>query len=154
MVICFLESVLTCTPILFVKFGQKAVGAIDFTMYSTKTNTGYVRGNRNFYNIDQFDNPLYPALAKADDTSTKIARSQMTELPVDLGEEEPCNTCRDKECFNITLCQNKYVIVYEDHVLVNTSDDTQFSFARTPYFTKKLEGLDGFYGFFPRTYLP
>ena len=30
MVITFLESVLSCTPILFVKFGQKAVGAIDF----------------------------------------------------------------------------------------------------------------------------
>ena len=70
MVICFLESVLSCTPILFVKFGQKAVGAIDFTMYSTKTNSGYIRGNRNFYNIDPFNNPLQPLIPEVSDANT------------------------------------------------------------------------------------
>ena len=35
MVITFLESALSVTPILFVKFGQKAVGAIDYTMRAT-----------------------------------------------------------------------------------------------------------------------
>ena len=30
LVITFFESVLSATPILFVKFGQKAVGAIDY----------------------------------------------------------------------------------------------------------------------------
>ena len=105
MVICFLESVLSCTPILFVKFGQKAVGAIDFTMFSTKSNSGYVKGNRNFYNIDPFNNPLQPPIPKASDANTQIARYQSTlELAVDLGDEEdePCNPCRNKTCFNIT----------------------------------------------------
>ena len=60
MVITFLQSVLSCTPILFVKFGQKAVGAIDFTMKATTSDTSAIAGNVNYYDIDQFNNPYYP----------------------------------------------------------------------------------------------
>ena len=60
MVITFLESVLSCTPVLFVKFGQKAVGAIDYTMKSTLENTEYLDGNVNFYGINPFTNNLHP----------------------------------------------------------------------------------------------
>lgn len=46
------------------------------------------------------------------------------------------------------------MIVYDDHVAINSTEGILFSFARTPYFDQRLEGLEGFYGFFPRTYLP
>ena len=61
LVITFFESVLSATPILFVKFGQKAVGAIDYSMRSTTNNTSSIKGNVNFYNINPFTSPFHPA---------------------------------------------------------------------------------------------
>ena len=65
MVIVLLKSVIDCSPILFVKIGQQAVGAIDFQLTSSsysdqKSETPtppMIPANTNWYAIDPFDNP-------------------------------------------------------------------------------------------------
>ena len=50
-----LKSVVASSPLLFVKIGQDAVGAIDFQL--TGEANGVMSGNTNYYAIDPFDNP-------------------------------------------------------------------------------------------------
>lgn len=59
-IITFLESVLNVTPILFVQFGQKIGGAIDFTMEATVYESARIKGNVNYYAINQFESPFEP----------------------------------------------------------------------------------------------
>ena len=65
MIIMLLKSVIDCSPILFVKIGQQAVGAIDFQLTSTMGSEEssdeklppMIPGNVNWYAIDPFNNP-------------------------------------------------------------------------------------------------
>ena len=91
MVITFLESVLSCTPVLFVKFGQKAAGAIDYTMRSNTTAS--LTGNVNFYNVDPFNNPLRPVVASSATKTTLVPSN-----------DDTCNPCNPK-CYDATGCQ-------------------------------------------------
>ena len=44
--------------------------------------------------------------------------------------------------------------LYDDHLWINSTATGEMAWMRTKYFMDKLEGLDEFWGFFPRTYLP
>ena len=57
MVITMLKSVVDCSPILFVKMGQDAVGAIDFQMRPAIKEMSLLDGNINRYATDPFNNP-------------------------------------------------------------------------------------------------
>jgi len=51
-IITMLESVVSVTPILFVKLGQEEAGAIDFKL--TYKSSNLVSGDVNFYAVDPF----------------------------------------------------------------------------------------------------
>jgi len=51
-IITMLESVISITPILFVKMGQEEAGAIDFKITYTASNL--VSGDVNFYSVSPF----------------------------------------------------------------------------------------------------
>ena len=57
MVITMLKSVVASSPLLFVKIGQDAVGAIDFQLQSPQDSNAMVSGNVNYNSLDPFDNP-------------------------------------------------------------------------------------------------
>ena len=57
MVITMLKSVVASSPLLFVKIGQDAVGAIDFDLKSPETSNAMTSGNVNYNSINPFDNP-------------------------------------------------------------------------------------------------
>ena len=57
MIITMLKSVVDSSPILFVRIGQMAVGAIDFKLQAPTKPNAMIDGNVNFYNINPFDNP-------------------------------------------------------------------------------------------------
>lgn len=61
MVITFFESVLTCVPLIFVKFGQQTTGTIDYAMRAANTTTSMIPANTNFYNVDPFNDPVWPS---------------------------------------------------------------------------------------------
>ena len=65
MFITMLKSVVDSSPILFVKIGQNAVGAIDTTMRMRDPFLSLQPGNMNYYALNPFDglyanNPVYP----------------------------------------------------------------------------------------------
>lgn len=156
MVITFLESVLSCTPILFVKFGQKAVGAIDFTMRATAKNTGSIKGNVNFYNINQWDNPYNPSSDATITPSVQLEDVPDVDPDVDPDDKTSFKYCKPKS-WDATECQDyfkSHFWIYPDHVYFNTSSAGELALVRTKYYNERLEGLEGFWGFFPRTYLP
>ena len=44
--------------------------------------------------------------------------------------------------------------IYDDHVWINSTKTGEMVFMRSKYFADKLDDLDDFWGFFPRTFLP
>ena len=82
MVITMLKSVVASSPLLFVKIGQDAVGAIDFQLGGA-TN-GLVKGNTNYYAIDPFNNP-YAIVGRSDNyqsssNDNSLAKNRQSEL--------------------------------------------------------------------------
>ena len=57
-VITMLKSVVDCSPILFVRIGQEAVGSIDFKLQSPLESNAMISGDVNYYAIDPFNNPF------------------------------------------------------------------------------------------------
>ena len=57
MVITMLKSVVASSPLLFVKIGQDAAGAIDFQLQAPAEGNALVSGNVNYYSLDPFNNP-------------------------------------------------------------------------------------------------
>ena len=57
-VITMLKSVVDSSPILFVRIGQQAVGAIDFQLMASEEDTSTDDGNINYYAIDPFNDPF------------------------------------------------------------------------------------------------
>ena len=145
MVITFLQSVLSTTPILFVQFGQRVGGAIDYNMQATAFKSSRIKGNVNYYNIDQFTSPFRKKMTSSDDEQ---------ELEPHNADPE-CNPCT-LSCFDYFDCQKwkkEHVIPYEDHLFVNMTS-SQYAFARTQYYYDRLNDLTEFWGFFPRSFLP
>jgi len=66
MVITMLKSVVDSSPILFVKIGQNAVGAIDFTLSAPGDSNAIIGVNTNFYNFQSnpFDSLINQAVQK------------------------------------------------------------------------------------------
>jgi hypothetical protein len=58
MVITMLKSVVDCTPILFVRIGQDAAGAVDYQLQAPSKGNAMIKANVNFYDIDPFNNPF------------------------------------------------------------------------------------------------
>lgn len=71
-IITMLESVVSITPILFVKIGQETAGAIDFKLTYSPSNL--VNGNVNFYATNPFSlnaSASYSPLALGKSSSLK-----------------------------------------------------------------------------------
>ena len=99
MVITFLQSVLSVTPVIFVKFGQKAVGAIDFSMKSSLNDTSSIKGNVNFYNIDPFLSQYHPEsqwLPENDTIAKPTTETLLDQILAanDNDDEKECNPCK------------------------------------------------------------
>ena len=92
MVITFLESVLTCVPLIFVKFGQRTVGTIDYSMHAANTTTSMIQANTNYYNVDPFNNPVWPEVEPTPESTPTLP-----------GADE-CNPCTT-DCFSATDCE-------------------------------------------------
>ena len=131
-------------------------------MQATTYRSARIKGNVNYYNIDQFNNPFLP---KPDITVIKPEPEdppEPTPTPAptpdpDDPDADQCNPCNPNgECFSREECiiwSRTYVQPYDDHVWLNISN-TQMAFARTDYYYKHLDDMPDFQGFFPRTYLP
>lgn len=57
-VITFFQSVVSLTPILFVKFGQKTAGTVDIAIIPEAKNYS-IDGNVNWYDVDPFNDPYH-----------------------------------------------------------------------------------------------
>jgi len=53
-------------------------------MQATTKNTALIRGNRNFYNVDQFNNPLYPKVETVDANSHDLVSDNATKKQLSM----------------------------------------------------------------------
>ena len=139
MTITFFASTTAITPILFINNGQQAAGTIDIAILPTSKDSSYLKGNVNFYNINQFDNPFHPTV----------------EQDPQQAAASDCQPCQSA-CFNRTECieqVSKFVQVHESSIEI-INGNFSMSLLRTDYFMDRLGGLEGYNGFFPRVLLP
>jgi hypothetical protein len=127
-VIVMLKSVVSITPILFVKLGQVEAGAIDFMIkpYLSKHLTD---GNVNWYSVDPFQFEMTNNITNY----TSIPAAGSIGLKASFGGYGISN--------------------YEDHVEVDINGFS-IPMLKSAYFQNCLKGLEGFGGFAPRALWP
>ena len=133
-----LESVISITPILFVKMGQDSASAIDFKL--TYTSSNLVSGDVNFYNVSPFMlnntvnfsyEPL-PVASPANKAKPLLRRSQKQHKLEQI------------------IDPSKYIVSEGDHIVI----DSTVSVLNFTWYNNTLFGLEGFNGFTPRTIYP
>jgi hypothetical protein len=127
-VIVMLKSVVSITPILFVKLGQVEAGAIDFMIKPSLTKH-LTDGNTNWYAVDPFE-------------------FEMTNNITNYTSIPPAGSIGLKASFGGYGISN-----YEDHVEVDIAN-VSIPMLKTNYFQNCLKDLVGFGGFAPRLLWP
>ena len=133
-IITMLESVVSITPILFVKIGQETAGAIDFKL--TYSSSDLVNGNVNLYAVNPFNlnySATYAPLPPASQRSSTLKQSKRLRQIIPT----PSNA-------------SDYVKSNGDNILLGGA----VNLLNFTWYNERLGSLPGFDGFTPRTTWP